>query len=368
MAEDSNQVLYFATSNGLSVYDKAEWEIFHAERVHGGGNSESVPYEDYITDVEFDSSGNLWLGYSDALQIYDGYSRPVTISAQDKFFVRNDVNKLESAGEAIFVSTGSSGLYRYYDGGWLWFQPYSVSGPDANFIIDMAADYRDNSLYIVSQYSGAFFLNNSTGIAPHFEKTDARRLPMGCEDVVSNPLGGVIFFNSSEAVVCYGGDDVYNYLDLGMLPSGVSKINDLAVLHDGRISVATDYGLVLLYDGVVVDHVTRSDGIAENNIKKTFPDSYGRVWFSTKRTVGYYYSPIYTEVSSAELVLNRETDAALAVSEERDVFVSSDESDSGNMPKGSDMTDPDAVRMPETSDVYSDKGIIDIIIGVLWPF
>ena len=356
MAEDSNQVLYFATSNGLSVYEKGKWRIIHAERVHGGGNPGSVPYEDYITDVEFDSSGNLWLGYSDALQIYDGYSRPVTISGKDRFFVRNDINELEPVGEAMFVSTGTSGLYRYYDGDWFWFKPYSESGPDANFIIDMASDYSDNTLYIVSKYSGAFLLENSTGTGPHFEKIDPGLLPAGCENVVSNPLGGVIFFNSSEAVVFYGDDNVHKFLDLSMLPYGVGKINDIAVLHDGRTSVATDYGLVLLYGGFVADHVTRYDGIAENNIKKVFPDSLGRVWFSTKKTVGYYYSPVYMQVSSAEFVLDRETGIMpTAASEDMgDYPVSSDRSYSGSI--------------PDSSDLYPDKSFIDVIIGVLWPF
>jgi hypothetical protein len=356
MAEDSNQILYFATSNGLSVYEKGEWNIIHAERNDGSDNPDSVPYDDYITDVEFDSSVNLWLGYSSALQIYDGYSRPVTISGNDRFFVRNDINELEPVGEAMFVSTGTSGLYRYYEGDWFWFKPYSESGPDANFIIDMACDRRDNTLYIVSKYSGAFLLENSTGTAPRFEKIDPGLLPVGCEDVVSNPLGGVIFFNSSDAVLFYGDGNVHNFLNLGMLPSGVGKINDIAVLHDGRTSAATDYGLVLLYGGVVVDHVTRYDGIAENNIKKVFPDSLGRVWFSTKKTVGYYYSPVYTRFSSAEFVPFRETGGmSPAASEDMgDSPVSSDESYSGNM--------------PGSSDLYSDKSFIDVIIGILWPF
>jgi hypothetical protein len=173
---------------------------------------------------------------------------------------------------------------------------------------------------------------------------------------VSNPLGGVIFFNSSDAVLFYGDGNVHNFLNLGMLPSGVGKINDIAVLHDGRTSAATDYGLVLLYGGVVVDHVTRYDGIAENNIKKVFPDSLGRVWFSTKKTVGYYYSPVYTRFSSAEFVPFRETGGmSPAASEDMgDSPVSSDESYSGNM--------------PGSSDLYSDKSFIDVIIGILWPF
>jgi len=368
LAEDGNQVLYFATSNGLSVYEKEEWEIVHAERVHGGGNPESVPYDDYITDTEFDSSGNLWLGYSDALQIYDGYSRPVTISAGDEFFVRNDINELESSGKAMFVSTGTSGLYRYYDGEWFWFKPYSESGPDANFIIDMASDYQDDTLYIISKYNGAFLLNNSAGINPQFEKIDPDILPEGCENVVSNPFGGVIFFNTSEAFVHYGDSNVYNLLDLSMLPSGVTKINDLAVLHDGRISVATDYGMALIYGGLTVDHITRSDGIAENNIKRVFPDSLGRVWFSTKRTVGYYYMPVYTEVSSAEFVLSRKGDTKAEAPVNQEDLSVSDKSDLKSQPDSSQPENVKSADVPGNGEIYRDKSFIDIILAVLWPF
>ncbi|MDD1664968.1 MAG: hypothetical protein LUQ32_06400, partial [Methanomicrobiales archaeon] len=105
IAEDTHGDLYFATDNGLSIYDGA-WHITHMTY----GNLSTGLLSDHVLAVEFDSQGNLWIGYPDGLQRIEG-GRYVTIRDQ-QLLKSLDIHYLLRANRKMWVATGTAGVHR----------------------------------------------------------------------------------------------------------------------------------------------------------------------------------------------------------------------------------------------------------------
>ena len=63
---DGNGIL-FGTSFGLSMYN-GTWSTRHINR----DNISQGLMDEFITAVEYDHNGNLWIGYPSGIQIYNG--------------------------------------------------------------------------------------------------------------------------------------------------------------------------------------------------------------------------------------------------------------------------------------------------------
>ena len=80
--------------------------------------------DDYITAVERDSDGNLWIGYSGGLQIYDGHSYR---SIRDQQLLKETrIKDLQRWNNDMWIATGHAGIHRYRNGAWTWYQPYDT--------------------------------------------------------------------------------------------------------------------------------------------------------------------------------------------------------------------------------------------------
>ncbi|PKL56468.1 MAG: hypothetical protein CVV34_07895, partial [Methanomicrobiales archaeon HGW-Methanomicrobiales-5] len=64
--------IFFATSFGLSAFN-GSWSTRHINR----DNISEGLMDDFITAIEFDHEGHLWLGYSGGIQIFNGISYQV---------------------------------------------------------------------------------------------------------------------------------------------------------------------------------------------------------------------------------------------------------------------------------------------------
>ena len=293
----------FATSNGLSIFDGEEWTTMHAMPKDNRGYLEGIPLDDYIQELEYDHLNNLWIGYANGIQIYNGYSKPFTIRQTDGILFDVSVNKLKRQGRIMWIATGDSGVFYYYNGRFSWVQPGEPAGLTANRISDLEVDYSTDILYASSASGGQYFYSGGEGGLENisFQKISDPLINRDMTEIVSSPLGGVIFFNSTDAVFYrypYGGEHIFN---TGDLSPGTNKILDISVSKNGRYIIGTDNGIFCMDEGGIFKHLTRFEGLSDNYVDSVFVDKNGRWWFNTKRTVGYYFEPEFIALSSIEI-------------------------------------------------------------------
>jgi len=272
----------FGTSFGLSMYN-GSWSTRHLNL----NNISEGLMDDYITAVERDSDGNLWIGYSSGLQIYDG---KVYRSIRDQQLIKETrIKDLQRWNNEMWVATGHAGIHRVRDGVWTWYQPMKKTGPGFYEVKNMALDAVHNTLVIATEVEGLWIVQLPKG-QPTFKEIASRSGAYGfLEQVRQDPLGGVYFFNKSMVVHYDPVQGFIPFLTNADLAAGDIPINDITAAHDGRLFIATDNGIYIWQDGGVTNHLSRFEGLGTSLVIRTVTiDAKNRVWFSTKGFVGFY--------------------------------------------------------------------------------
>ncbi|MFA4860008.1 two-component regulator propeller domain-containing protein [Methanoregula sp.] len=276
-----NEVL-IATSFGLSSYN-GSWETRHANL----NNVSAGLLDDYITAMEYDADGNLWLGYSGGIQIFNGrYYQTI----RDQQLLKDPrINDLQRWNNDIWIATGNSGIHRVHKGTWTWFQPMTETGPGFYEIDSMVVDPATNALVIATTKEGLWIIR-SPEEPIRFEQLAGKNTIYGSMDHVrKDPMGGVYFFDQS-SVAHYGADAGFApVLTTSDLSKSAVMINDISAGPDGKLYIASDDGLFIWKNGKIYRHLTRFEGIGTSSAVRTVNvDALNRVWFSTKETIGYY--------------------------------------------------------------------------------
>ena len=149
----SNKSVIIATSFGLSTYN-GTWSTRHMDL----NNISEGLMDDYVNTVEFDSAGNLWIGYPNGIQIYNGVYYQVI---RDQELLK-DVNilALQHWNNDMWVATGHAGIQRYRNGTWTWFQPGSRDGPGFYEISSMTLDRAADALVIATAGEGLWIVRS----------------------------------------------------------------------------------------------------------------------------------------------------------------------------------------------------------------
>jgi len=295
--------IYFATTNGISIYDGEKWEILHALPKDRRGYLEGIPLNDYVLEIELDHLNRMWLGYSNGIQIYNGYSKPFTIRQPDEILTEVSINKLKRQDKIMWIATGDSGIYYYYNGRFTWIQPGKETGLTGNHIMDIEVDYSNGALYLASSSNGQFIYD---GGMQGLENITFKKLshPLVAEDmtgIVSHPEGGVVFFNDTDVVYYSGPSHVGHIFNVKDLSGDTNRINDVAITNSGRYLAGTGNGIFYWYKGDDLRYLTKYDGLSDYKVKTVFVDNDGRCWFTTKKTAGYFFEPEFIAHSSIEL-------------------------------------------------------------------
>ena len=284
----------FATSFGLSAYN-GRWSTRHINR----DNFSAGLLDDYVTSVEYDAAGNLWIGFGGGIQIYNG--QDYTVIRDQDLLKSLEVRDLQRWNDDMWVATGNAALHRYHDGTWTWFAPYSPGGPGFYEADSMALDSATDTLLVATGREGLWKVTESNGTA-RFDKIQDENDPFGLlGHVRRDPAGGAYFFNATQ-VAHYAPDTGFTPLisDFG---EGAYAINDVTGGLDGTLYVATDNGIYVLENGQITGHMGSFEGFGSSQgIRTVFADAKNRLWFSTKDDVGYY-----TGTSSTEPVITIET-------------------------------------------------------------
>jgi hypothetical protein len=284
----------FGTSFGLSTFN-GTWSTRHRDL----NNISRGLMDDYITAVEYDHQGRLWIGYSGGIQIYNGNYYE---SIRDQQLLKETrITDLQRWDNDMWIATGHAGIHRYRDGNWTWFQPVTTGGPGFYEIHGMALDHmRNSSLVIATDHEGLWIVR-SPDDPVRFELLSGKDDAYGLmQQVRQDPQGGVYFYNASMVVHYDTGTGFTPVLTNHDLTVREISLNDLDApidAIDGRVYLATDDGIYTWKHGAVIGHLTRSDGIGTSPVVRTVrTDRENRVWFSTPGYVGYFKEPAQPDV------------------------------------------------------------------------
>ena len=277
-----NGDVLIATAFGLSTFN-GTWSTRHTHL----NNISAGLMDDYITAVEFDHKGNLWIGYSGGIQIYNGDYYQVIRDQQ--LLKETRIHDLQRWNNDMWIATGHAGIHRYRDGVWTWFQPMTINGSGFYEIDSMALDSVSNSLVIATLNEGLWIVRNQDDPVK-FEMLAGKDDAAGkMEHVKRDPLGGVYFFNREKIIHFDTASGFRDVLTTGDLTLEQITINDIAAGSDGNLNIATDDGLYIWRDGGIYRHLNRFEGIGTSEIVRTVNvDQKNRVWFATQGNVGYY--------------------------------------------------------------------------------
>ncbi len=271
-----------ATSYGLSIFN-GTWSTLHINR----DNISQGLMDDFITAVEYDYQGRLWIGYSGGIQIYNGVYYQVI---QDQQLLKDpQIRDLQRWNDEMWIATGTAGIHRYRDGEWTWFQPMTKGGPGFYEVDSMVIDTESNSLVIATEKEGLWIVRSQEDPV-HFEMLAGKDSAAGqMQHVTRDPLGGVYFFNPEKIIHFDTESGFKDILTTADLTQEQITINDVAAGSDGNLNIATDDGIYIWREGGIYRHLSRFEGIGTSDIVKTINvDAQNRVWFATTGYVGYY--------------------------------------------------------------------------------
>jgi ligand-binding sensor domain-containing protein len=278
-----------ATSFGLSTMrNDGVWSTRHLNM----DNISEGLMNDYITAVEFDADGNLWIGYSNGIQIYN--NRYYQVIRDQQILKDLSITDLQRWDNDMWVATGHAGIHRYRNGTWTWFQPMSKGGPGfyevSSMTLDPAVNTLPDELVIATAREGLWAVQSHEDPV-RFDLIADKDSSFGLlGNVRHDPYGGGVFFFNNSRVVHYSRNQgfVPFLTSTDLIITGTS-INDLAAANDGKLYLATDDGIYIWQNGVTYRHLNRFEGIGTSSAAKTVNiDAENRVWFSTPGYIGYY--------------------------------------------------------------------------------
>jgi len=276
-------LVLFATSFGLSEYN-GSWSTRHLTR----SDLRFSLLDDFITALEYDHEGNLWIGYAEGIQVDNGSGYQTIRDQQLLKSLR--IKDFQRWGDTMWVAAGNSGIHRFSGGNWTWFKPMSSHGPGFYEIDSMALDPRNDVLYVATEDKGIWQVTNASDRIL-FERIDtSEQVPAPVLHVRRSPLGGAYFFDR-ETITWYSPEHGWRHiLSISDLQTERTVINDIEVAPDETLFIGTDNG-IFIWKETVIKRIARFEGTGSSAvITWLFLDAENRLWFATQGNVGFYYA------------------------------------------------------------------------------
>ena len=291
------------TSFGLSTYN-GSWNTLHMNL----NNISEGLMDDYITALERDGDGNLWIGYSGGLQIFDG--KTFRTIRDQQVLKETRIKALQRWNNDMWIATGHAGIHRYRSGTWIWYQPMERNGPGFYEVRSMKLDTLHNTLVIATEVEGLWSVQMPDTDQPVFKEISPRYGRYGFLGQVRRDPAGGVYLSNKTMIVHY--DPVQGFvpvLTTADLANGDISINDMTAAPDGRLFIATDTGMYIWNAGGITGHLGTYEGMGTSPVIRTVAiDAKNRVWFSSPGYVGYYAdqaaSPITIEMVTPALTVN----------------------------------------------------------------
>jgi|GEM_PF-4341941 len=209
---DTNNNVWFATSNGLCMFDGTTWTVFNT--------ANSGILEDRIYDILVDSSNNIWLATqaTAGLLKFDGTNWS-NFNTSNSDIGSNFINDLElDQNGHLWIGTLDNGITKFDGTNWTVYNSSNAAIPDDN-VLSLGID-NQNNVWIGTYFGASLFDGSSWTL---FNVTNSGIPHNTILDFEFDDFGNVWMGTAG------GGIGVYN-------ADGVSlNVNEIGTLADNAI-------------------------------------------------------------------------------------------------------------------------------------
>ncbi len=273
---DANDVIWFASYDGLASYDGNNWNLYTTE----DGLASNM-----LNCLDTDDMGNIWVGtYQDGITKFDPTGS--NTESYDKGNLSNEYVKaiIVDAEGKVWVGT-YQGLNCYDIGLDIWTEYIVNNSLSDNFVTDVEVDAFSNvwvtTHYGLNCYDGSnwtnFFLPDSVASNQFL-----------CVDIDAN------------GDIWAGGYGCLLSLDLATdtfttynTEFSTKWVNDILCNSDGTSWLATSEGLVLFDESTLASYTT-SEGLIDDNCRALLEDALGNLWVGTDSGISVWNGTAFT--------------------------------------------------------------------------
>ena len=317
MFHDREHQFWFATGNGVGLYDAHSINVFDLR-----ANLDRNPSE--ISQIVQDRQGTIWIGYASPLLSrniksiarFDGeHFTFVAAESEKRSDIRNCFSIYEDLEGHLWFG-GGNGLFRY-EGQTLKKQKIAAT-LDAGGISRITQDREGRFIfgywehYTISQRREllASPLKIVYQQGEQFQTIfteDTKKTPYSRIGTVIATRNNEIYFHltSSDFPTSDTGFARWHPED-GLTLYGVedglidNHVNDLLLDRHGNLWIATPSG-ISCFDGSTFRTFTTKDGLPSNRIHCLFEDARGHLWFGTDRGVAQYDGQLFQTIKSPHI-------------------------------------------------------------------
>jgi len=262
---DLKNRLWFGTGKGLIMYDFEKVVEFNTE------NSE-IP-GDFITQIEFDSKGNLWLLMNEGLVKFDIDNNKWYVFNSNILNMHYGILSIDTH-DNIWIGRSEIGLLKFDGKNWEIIN-LDESSISSNLISSFAIDINGNK-WLIAQNLINYFDKTSW---KYFNDSNISQLDFYLERIYDD--GNRILWKGENIVIDYNDSLCLGYNSSVNNIKNINKAGTFKVDSQGNIWQASKYG-VLKYDGENwYTYNTENSPLPTNNIAKLAFDNSGNLLIST---------------------------------------------------------------------------------------
>jgi ligand-binding sensor domain-containing protein len=325
IAQTPNGYMWFATGDGLNRFDGYSFKVF--KRISGKENS---LVDNYVTALEVDANGDLWIGSnSGEICIYDiSRSEIIRLKGFNNLTSKTDAKildlKYDQRGQ-MWIATEGAGLYKYdvyskkyehfntdnsalnsdnivcveiHDKQNVWvgttnglnyihFNSNEVAGEDylqGEIVEDIL--FEGDTLYIATTESGLYRFGKSLDSIPISRNGKNFSL---LSTMIEDGRGNYWFGSYSDGLINTNFSTVYTEVsndqgdEFSLINNAVfcSYVDDDGNVWIGTLSGVSVYCPMLQQFGLIHSSRGSLNGLSDNNVYNLYEDDYGYIWICT---------------------------------------------------------------------------------------
>lgn len=267
---DSDGDLWIGTSDkGLIKYDGINF-------INYSTTNSGIP-SNLVNSVFVDEMNNIWLGTDQGVAKFNGSSW-IVYDRNNSNIPNNNINSIKSFNGEIFAGT-PSGLAGYTGGNWVNYE--EILNPGKTFWTEDFVINPDGTQWIGTNTSG-IVMRNSTQFIQYLDSTDA--IPTNNISSAAKTLTGELWFTHLTVGIQRGGISIFNGSSIENLFFGSIQIKPKSIYVDPNNEkwVATDEGIFHFnINNGLVQYRVGPDLISSNNTTDIAIDSDGVIWITT---------------------------------------------------------------------------------------
>ena len=269
IAQDENNIMYFANNNGLLVFDGKNWLTVP---INNGTNVRSVSY---AGKGKFYASTFNEFGYFEKMKNGKFEYFSLTNKKGLNSNISNELYSIHQADDVVYFQ-GENSIYKY----------------DGKKISRIAFDYKIDAsavvhkiFFVASQQSGLFMLNGGLFV----------RIP-GSELLVNKKVSAILPYSGNRLLIVTSFDGVYLYDGLSVVPYNTG-IDDF--LRSNQVFCAITNGRQIVYGtvqrGIAVQNlgdktvmfVNTYSGLQNNTVLSAAFDNQQNLWLGLDKGIDY---------------------------------------------------------------------------------